>query len=159
MCLEEGMLCEGLVLVVGYRAGYAASDGPDGRAFSGIAIARVVADGCARCAADSRTRQRSAGTECKEGSNDSCSDNSFHVRHDFVSSIIPGDNALKLGPFRFETSMNQVRSHGSTLGSTFATFAAAAGAAETVPAVQRERSFLEAPGALNELQGRLTQAS
>jgi hypothetical protein len=118
-------------LVVGYGAGDAASDCSDGRAFAGVAIACVVADSGASGPANSSARQRPAGAEGEEGSDNGRSDNSFHVRHDVVSSFSPGDNALKLGPFRFETSMNQGRN-------------------TTVPAVQRERSFHGAPGALND---------
>jgi hypothetical protein len=124
-----------VLAVVGYRAGDRASRSANGRAFFGVAIARVIADRCARRTANRRARQRPAGAKSKEGSNDSRSDNSFHIGHDIVSSISPGDNALKLGPFRFGTSLNQVRMEALDFRHNVGKYQPAAGIVQSVGSI------------------------
>lgn len=85
-----------LPIVVGNRAGNGASNRADGGAAACITVSGVVADGCASCAAESRTAKRGAGAHgcCSDCDSEDC----FQTSH-FVLLVVGDQNACPIVAF------------------------------------------------------------
>jgi hypothetical protein len=86
-----------VLVVVRNRTSYRAGRSADGRAALGIAIARIVADGCAGSAADSRARERSAARQ--HGGGYGSREDRFQVGH-VHAPLVPETNAWQICLFR-----------------------------------------------------------